>query len=129
MSFIPNNIQNNFFQKPISINDFVVENDKIGKGATGNVFKAIYIKTGKVFAIKKLKQTDFTSNDKEIDYYREKQILYDLTNKNYNHVVKLYADFQDANYRYLVMEFVDGITLKNLRGNNEKGYLDQNLVY
>ena len=128
MSFIPNNIQNNFFQKPISINDFVVENDKIGKGATGNVFKAIYIKTGKVFAIKKLKQTDFTSNDKEIDYYREKQILYDLTNKNYNHVVKLYADFQDANYRYLVMEFVDGITLKNLRGNNEKGYLDQNLV-
>ena len=128
MSFFSINLENNFFQTPISINDFIPENNNIGKGANGNVIKAIYLKTGKIFAIKKLKQSDFEDKNKEIDFFRERKILYDLTDKNYNHIVKLYADFQDGNYRYLVMEFVDGTILKNLRGNNEKGYLDQNVV-
>ena len=128
MSFFSINLENNFFQTPISINDFIFKNNNIGKGANGNVIKAIYLKTGKIFAIKKLKQSDFEDKNKEIDFFRERKILYDLTDKNYNHIVKLYADFQDGNYRYLVMEFVDGTTLENLRGNNEKGYLDQNVV-
>ena len=72
-----------------------------------------------IFALKIIKKNEET----EIDFLREKQILYDLTKKNYKHVVKLYAHFEDYNNRYLVMEFVDGTTLKVLKGNPPNGYV------
>ena len=123
MAFLPNNIQNNFFQTPMSINDFEVQEVK-GHGKFGSVSKVIYKKTGMIFALKIIKKNEET----EIDFLREKQILYDLTKKNYKHVVKLYAHFEDYNNRYLVMEFVDGTTLKVLKGNPPNGYVAQELV-
>ena len=123
MAFLPNNIQNNFFQTPMSINDFEVQEVK-GHGKFGSVSKVIYKKTGMIFALKIIKKNEET----EIDFLREKQILYDLTKKNYKHVVKLYAHFEDYNNRYLVMEIVDGTNLRDLRGNHPNGYVDQKLV-
>ena len=122
MSF-SKNIGNNFFQEPISLNDFY-EKKIFGKGKFGCVSKVIYKKTGMSFALKKTDKI----NQSEIDFLREKQILYDLTKKNYKHVVKLYAYFEDYNNRYLVMEFVDGTTLKVLKGNPPNGYVAQELV-
>ena len=123
MSFIPNNTLNNFFQTPMSINDFEVKEVK-GHGKFGSVSKVIYKKTGMIFALKIINKIEET----EIDFLREKQILYDLTKKNYKHVVKLYAHFEDYNNRYLVMEIVDGTNLRDLRGNHPNGYVDQKLV-
>ena len=123
MSFIPNNTLNNFFQTPMSINDFEVQEVK-GHGKFGSVSKVIYKKTGMIFALKIINKIEET----EIDFLREKQILYDLTKKNYKHVVKLYAHFEDYNNRYLVMEIVDGTNLRDLRGNHPNGYVDQKLV-
>ena len=81
------------------------------------------------YALKCQEQSYFVSQVEETDYLREKQILYDLTNQNYQHVVKLYADFEDAKYRYLVMEFLEGTYLHELKGNaSNRGYVDQNLV-
>ena len=127
MSFFPNFQQNNLFQAPMSINDFEVMK-VLGQGQHGSVSKVKYIKTGMIFALKSITQSYFKSEESEIDFLREKQILYDLTAKNFVHVIKLYADFQDYNYRYLVMELADGTYLNDLKGNNPNGYVDQKLV-
>ena len=55
MAFLPNNIQNNFFQTPMSINDFEVQEVK-GHGKFGSVSKVIYKKTGMIFALKIIKK-------------------------------------------------------------------------
>ena len=126
----PNNPQimnQNFFQHPISLNDFNIM-ERLSMTAYGSVYKAIYKKTGKVYALKAKKQGYFKDQEKEKDYLREKEILYDLTKKNSHHVVKLYADFQDTNHRYLVMKFCEGTSLSKLKGNNPHGYVDQKLV-
>ena len=127
MSFFPNFQQNNLFQAPMSINDFEVMK-VLGAGQHGSVSKVKYIKTGMIFALKSITQSYFKSEEREIDFLREKQILYDLTAKNFGHVIKLYADFQDYNYRYLVMELADGTYLNDLKGNNPNGYVAQKLV-
>ena len=127
MSFFPNFQQNNLFQAPMSINDFEVMK-VLGAGQHGSVSKVKYIKTGMIFALKSITQSYFKSEEREIDFLREKQILYDLTAKNFVHVIKLYADFQDYNNRYLVMELADGTYLNDLKGNNPNGYVDQKLV-
>ena len=106
MSFFPNFPQNNLFQTPMSINDFEIIK-VLGKGQHGSVSKVKYIKTGMIFALKSITQSYFKSEEREIDFLREKQILYDLTAKNFNHAIKLFADFQDFNNRYLVMEMAD----------------------
>ena len=127
MTFLPNNSQNNYFQTPISVNDFEIL-ETLGSGHYGTFSKAKYKKTGKIFALKIINQNSFKNKEREIDFLREKQILYDLTAKNYIHVVKLYSDFQDMNNRYLIMEMVEGTYLNELKGNQENGYVDQKLV-
>ena len=122
-------IQDNF-KKPLSINDFT-KLERLGHGAHGSVLKVKYKYNKKIYAIKEISQNRFKSKGKEIkeiDYLREKEILYDLSKKNNPHIVKLYADFQDSNYRYLVMEYCEGTILQNLRGKDLGGYVDQNLV-
>ena len=106
MSFFPpinqnfsNNQQSN---NPMSISDFI-NFKKIGEGAHGYVYQAQYKKDGLIYAVKFQEQQFFDSQEKEINYFRERQILYDLTRQNHPHIVKLYADFQDSKYRYLVM--------------------------
>jgi len=132
MQFFPQNNQNfgnnHFFKMPISVNDFVFMK-QLGKGFHGCVYQVQYKNTGMIYALKCQEQSYFVSQVEETDYLREKQILYDLTNQNYQHIVKLYADFEDNKYRYLVMELLEGTYLHELKGNAlNRGYVDQNLV-
>ena len=85
-------------------------------------------KTGLIYAIKAKKQEYFQNQERNIDYMREKEVLYDLIKKNFPHAVKLFADFQDSNFRYLVMEFCEGKSLDKIRGEVPGGYVDQKLV-
>ena len=125
------NIQKNqSFRSPKSVDDFI-ELETLGSGAHGSVKKVQYKYDLKIYALKSLKQEQFKGvykDAKEIDYIREKQILYDLTAKGNKHIVKLFADFQDSKNRYLLMEYCEGTILQNLRGNALGGYVDQNLV-
>ena len=117
-------------RKPKSLDDFIILG-KLGSGYFGSVSKVQYKGDEKVYALKSISQEKFKMKENEaleIDYIREKHILYDLTKKNNPHIVKLYADFQDSKSRYLLMEFCEGTTLQNLRGNVSGGYVDQNLV-
>ena len=131
MSFISqqNSINNHTFNHPISINDFEIIKE-LGNGAFGYVYKSKYKNTGMIYAVKYIKQSEFKKQGKELDFKREKAILYDdLTKRDYPHTVKLYADFEDNNFRYLVMELLEGTYLHELKGTfQNKGYVDQQLV-
>ena len=126
--FIPNftNMNQNNYNSPLSLNDFEII-ETIAKGSLSSVFKVKYKMNGQIYAVK---QYDKTKGKKEqdIDYIREKAILYDITQKGYRNIVKLYADFEDDKTRNLVMEYVEGINLKQLRGDNNNGYISQDLI-
>ena len=130
MSFFSqqNSINYHTFKYPISINDFEVIQE-LGHGAFGYVFKSKYKYTGMIYAVKYINQSEFKKHGKELDFIREKAILYDLTKRDYPHTVKLYADFEDEKYRYLVMELLEGTYLHEIQGTfQNNGYLDQQLV-
>ena len=126
--FIPNftNMNQNNYNSPLSLNDFEII-ETIAKGSLSSVFKVKYKMNGQIYAVK---QYDKAKGKKEqdIDYIREKAILYDITQKGYPNIVKLYADFEDDKTRNLVMEYVEGINLKQLRGDNNNGYISQDLI-
>ena len=133
-TFIPQNVmplftninQQHVFKNPISFNDFELL-ERYGKGAFGSVFKVRYKFNGKIYAIKQYPKVG-DSKESELDYNREKAILYDLTQKGYPTIVQLYADFEDNATRNLVMEFVEGITLKQLAKNYVGMYIPQDLI-
>ena len=134
MSFLSqqNSIMNNHnFKNPISINDFEII-IQLGKGNFAPVYKSKYKYTGNIYAVKFIEQSFFKSKQKkerELDFKREKAILYDLTKRDYPHTVKLYADFEDDNYRYLVLELLEGTYLNELQGTfQNNGYVDQQLI-
>ena len=116
----------NHFTTPISMSDFEILAE-IEKGEYGCVRKAIYKKTGKIYSIKNTNQSYFfNSNEREIDFLREIKILYDLTQRNHPHIIKLFANFDDMQNRYLVFEFFDGTSLETLRGFQNR-YIDEEL--
>ena len=120
------NPQQHIFNKPLSINDFDILHNN-GKGAHGSVFKAKYKITGQIYALKRYLKAESTG-EKELDYIREKAVLYDLTQRNYPTIVKLYADFEDETSKYLVLEFVEGKTLKQISKENSNVYIPQNQI-
>ena len=110
-----NNLNTNQINPSFSINDFK-EIAKLGEGKFGSVHKVQH-RNGNIYALKKIKQENFNGKNKAIqekDFYREKQILYALTAKNCQNIVQLYGDFEDQNFRYLVMEYIEGKSLKDL---------------
>ena len=127
-AFPSQNTNQNDFKLPLSINDFtIIEN--LSNGEQSSVFKAKYNKNNRTYILKAKNQDQFQDQGKEIDYMREKEILYDLTKRNCPFSAKLFTDFQDDNYRYLVMEFCEGTNLKKLRGKEDtNGYVEQKLV-
>ena len=118
------NIKNQF-KTPLSFNDFEVLKE-IGSGYFASVYKVRYKIDGQIYAIKRYDKSK-DKKESELDYYREKAILYDLNKRGYPSIVKLYADFEDNVSRNLVMECVEGITLQKKRGNMN-GYVPQNEV-
>jgi len=108
------NMNNHYFKTPLSFNDFEVI-AQLGKGFFGSVYKVKYKLTGQIYAIKRYEKAK-AKKEQELDYYREKAILYDLNKRGHPAIVKLYTDFEDSTTRNLVMECVEGITLKKKRG-------------
>jgi len=118
------------FKEPLSINDFEIIKS-LGKRKFVEVYQVKYKNNQMIYALKKIDHNYFKGENhqesvNEINYLREKTILYDLTNRNYPNSGKLYTDFEDDEYRYLVLEYCEGTKLKDLKANyNQNGYIPE----
>ena len=86
----------------------------LGEGSYGKVFKAREISTGRVIAVKKMSIGD--SQSKYNKKIKEINLLKSLDHPN---IVKYYDFFQEEEYIYLMMEYLEGCTLKQYIKNNE----------
>lgn len=77
----------------------------IGRGAFGEVRIVRERRTGKIYAMKKLRKEDMIKRGQMQHVKAERNVLADV---NYEGIVKLYYSFQDTEYLYLVMEYLPG---------------------
>ena len=83
--------------------------EKIGSGGMSNVFRAKDLKLGRAVAIKVLKE-EFCSDAEFVERFkREAQAAAGLLGEN---IVNIYDVVYEGKYHFIVMELVDGITLK-----------------
>ena len=82
----------------------------IGRGAFGEVHVCREIKTGKIYAIKKMKKETLTQKNQVI-HIRSEQLFMSKVKSPW--IVDLKASFQEDDYLYLVMEFLPGGDLMN----------------
>ncbi|KAJ9122169.1 hypothetical protein QFC24_004398 [Naganishia onofrii] len=77
----------------------------IGKGAFGEVRLCQKVDTGKIYAMKTLFKNEMFKKDQLAHVRAERDVL---AESNSPWVVQLFYSFQDADYLYLVMEFLPG---------------------
>ena len=77
----------------------------IGRGAFGEVHVCREIKTGNIYAIKKMKKDTLTLKNQVI-HIRSEQLFMSKAKSPW--IVDLKASFQEDDYLYLVMEFLQG---------------------
>ena len=83
----------------------------IGRGAFGEVHVCREIKTGKIYAIKKIKKDVLLQKNQVIHIRSEQQFMSKVKSP---WIVDLKASFQEDDYLYLVMEFCQGGDFMNL---------------
>ncbi|KAL8498065.1 hypothetical protein ACS0TY_021410 [Phlomoides rotata] len=88
----------------ISVDDFELLTI-IGRGAFGEVRLCREKKTGDIYAMKKLKKSEMLSRGQVEHVKAERNLLAEVASY---YIVKLYCSFQDAEYLYLVMEYLSG---------------------
>ena len=94
----------------------------LGSGAFGEVYLAKNKKDGKLYAIKIMEKSKIIDSGASLDIiYREISIHRRITQEN---VVKLFSHFEDVNYFYLIMEYINNGSLftviKKNKGIDEK---------
>ncbi|EGC28739.1 hypothetical protein DICPUDRAFT_159783, partial [Dictyostelium purpureum] len=77
----------------------------ITKGGYGKVFLAKKIRTGDIYAIKRLKKSDMIKKN-QLDHVKVERNILAYTSNPF--VVKMYYSFQTKDYYYLVMEYLQG---------------------
>ena len=96
--------QNEQMLANMTLDELEFEGKQLGKGSYGQVQLAVHKPSGVKVAVKKLdKRTIKTPKMKET-LRREIQIHKKLKHVN---IVRMYADLEDAQYIYLVMEYVN----------------------
>jgi len=91
----------------------------IGSGGMANVYLAIDMNSGVNVAIKILKPEYSADEDFIRRFDTEAKAVSSLHHAN---IVKVFGVGHEASYRYIVQEYVDGITVKELI--NQNGHLD-----
>ena len=86
----------------------------LGEGSYGSVFKAREISTGRIVAVKKMLIDDSPSRYKKT--IKEINLLKKLDHPN---IVKYYDYFEDEDHIYIIMEYLEGCTLKQYIKKNE----------
>lgn len=88
----------------LSLDDFITVK-VIGKGAFGEVRLVQKKDTGKIYAMKTLLKSEMYKKDQLAHVKAERDVL---AGSDSPWVVSLYYSFQDAQYLYLIMEFLPG---------------------
>ena len=91
----------------------------IGRGGMANVYLATDVASGVNVAIKILKP-EFSSDEEFIRRFDTEAKAVSML--NHSNIVKVFGVGHEGNYRYIVQEYVDGITVKELI--NQNGHLD-----
>jgi len=94
------------------INEFDMV-EKTMSDHSSQTYKTIHKQTKKIFSLKIYPQKIFQSYESEIDYTREKAILFNISKKNNPNIPKLFKVFEDTSYRYLLFEYIPGRNLKD----------------
>src|SRR5512135_2061090 len=108
---------------PLIANRFEIQ-DLIGRGGMGEVYRATDTQTGEIVAVKAL-NPDVIANDPNLleRFMREGEALRKLNHPNIVHMV---AAVEEQGRHYLVMEFMEGGSLRDLL--NSRGNLPANKV-
>lgn len=101
-------------RQKVNINQFEIIKT-LGKGASGEVKLCRYKLTNEYFAIKKMRKEIMQKKNQIISVKTEKDILYYSNNNQW--VSKLCYSFQNNDYLFLVIEFLQGGDLMNLLTN------------
>ena len=81
----------------------------IGSGGFGHVWKVLYCKGDYHLAMKQLSKKEIINQNFVENIFSERNIL----NIIYNvHIVNLYLTFQDDNYLYMIMDYLEGGDLR-----------------
>ncbi|CAG7886441.1 unnamed protein product [Brassica rapa] len=88
----------------ISVDDFELLTI-IGRGAFGEVRLCREKKSGNIYAMKKLKKSEMVMKGQVEHVRAERNLLAEVAS---HYIVKLYYSFQDAEYLYLIMEYLPG---------------------
>ncbi len=96
------------------IGDYEIK-DIVGKGGMGKIYKAVDSVSGKLVIIKQLMITSKTVLQKR--FQREADIM---STFNHPNIVKVYKQFVIGKTYYIVMEFVEGMSLGELIKKNGK---------
>lgn len=91
----------------------------IGMGGMANVYLATDVGSGVKVAIKVLKP-EFSANEEFIRRFDTEAKA--VSSLNHANIVKVFGVGHEGNFRYIVQEYVDGITVKDLI--NQNGHLD-----
>ena len=91
----------------------------IGMGGMANVYLATDVGSGVKVAIKILKP-EFSANEEFIRRFDTEAKA--VSSLNHANIVKVFGVGHEGNFRYIVQEYVDGITVKDLI--NQNGHLD-----
>ena len=81
----------------------------IGHGGFGHVWKVLFSKSDYYLAMKQLSKQKIIKSNFVTNIFYERDILNILYNI---HIVNLYLTFQDENYLYMIMDYLDGGDLR-----------------
>ena len=81
----------------------------LGHGGFGNVWKVLLCKTDYYLAMKQLSKAEIFKKNFITNIFYEKDILNILYNV---HIVNLYLTFQDDDYLYMIMDYLEGGDLR-----------------
>ena len=93
----------------------------LGKGAFGKVYKVKEIATDKIFAVKQI-----SINNSELNYELVLKEINVLSNISHPNIVKYYKYYEESNKIYIIMEYLEGGTLKEFI-NNEKNKINEDI--
>ena len=82
----------------------------LGRGGFGKVWKVIFIRKNYPFALKEISKEKIFKNKMIESIFLERDILFSIYNE---HIVNLYATFQDNNKLYMIMDYLEGRDLRN----------------
>lgn len=88
--------------------------EKMMADHSGEIFKSKHKTTNTFFSIRRYSKSIFDSMEAEINYLREKEILFDITKKNNKNIPKIFNTFEDNSYRYFLLDYLQGKNLKQL---------------